>query len=150
MDLTSKLNGLVLKDQNNNEVRLSDYIGKMPVVLYFYPKDNTPGCTKQACSFRDNYSFFQENNIQIIGISKDSVDSHKDFSEKYNLPFPILSDKNNQLRKLLQVPGNLFGILPGRVTYLIDEKGRVRDVFNNLFEAEKHIEQARKFAAEIN
>jgi peroxiredoxin Q/BCP len=150
MDLTSKLNGLVLKDQNNNEVRLSDYIGKMPVVLYFYPKDNTPGCTKQACSFRDNYSFFQENNIQIIGISKDSVDSHKDFSEKYNLPFPILSDKNNQLRKLLQVPGNLFGILPGRVTYFIDEKGRVRDVFNNLFEAEKHIEQARKFAAEIN
>jgi peroxiredoxin Q/BCP len=150
MDLTSKLNDLVLKDQNNNEVRLSDYIGKMPVVLYFYPKDNTPGCTKQACSFRDNYSFFQENNIQIIGISKDSVDSHKDFSEKYNLPFPILSDKNNQLRKLLQVPGNLFGILPGRVTYLIDEKGRVRDVFNNLFEAEKHIEQARKFAAEIN
>jgi peroxiredoxin Q/BCP len=87
MDLTSKLNDLVLKDQNNNEVRLSDYIGKMPVVLYFYPKDNTPGCTKQACSFRDNYSFFQENNIQIIGISKDSVDSHKDFSEKYNLPF---------------------------------------------------------------
>ena len=91
-----------------------------PVVIYFYPKDFTPGCTTQACSFRDAYQDFQDLGAEVIGISGDSASSHQDFQKKHNLPFILLSDSDRKLRKLFGVPTALFGLVPGRVTYVFD------------------------------
>lgn len=135
--------GFTLKDQYGEVFDLNNILGKKPFILYFYPKDNTPGCVRQACSFRDNYRFFLERDIEIIGISGDSTASHKRFSDKYNLPFKVLSDKRNRVRKMFNVPGNLFGIIPGRVTYYVDRDGRVKYIFDSLLDAEKHIEKAK-------
>ncbi|WP_445725622.1 peroxiredoxin [Flavobacterium sp.] len=129
-----------LQDQNNNTVNSIDYIGK-PMVIYFYPKDDTPGCTKEACKFRDDFERFTDLGTVVIGISADSVESHKNFEQKYNLPFLLLADTNNEVRNLFGVPKNLF-FIPGRVTYVIDKKGIVQYVFNSLLSAEKHIENA--------
>jgi peroxiredoxin Q/BCP len=130
-----------LKDQNGNTVRLSDFKGKKAVVLYFYPKDDTPGCTKQACSFRDAIEDFMQLDAEVIGISSDK--DHRQFAEKYKLPFKLLSDYDSKVRKLYDVPATL-GILPGRVTYVIDKQGVVRKIYNNQFQAELHVEEARK------
>ena len=98
-------------------------IGKKPVVIYFYPKDNTPGCTMQACGFRDSYEDFIDLGAEVIGVSSDTVNSHKKFTSQYKLPFTLLSDSDKKLRKLFGVPDKLFGLLPGRVTYIINKKG---------------------------
>lgn len=110
------------KDTNGNTVSLSDYAGKK-VVLYFYPKDDTPGCTKQACSFRDNYSQYQGKDIVVLGISKDDEGSHQKFTEKYNLPFPLLADVDGSLIKAYDVEGSSG--YAQRVTYVIDETGKI-------------------------
>ena len=91
-------------------------IGKKPVVLYFYPKDNTPGCTAQACSFRDQYEDFLDLGAEVIGISSDGLASHQKFTAQYQLPFLLLSDTDKKIRKLFGVPTAFFGLLPGRVT----------------------------------
>ncbi|ESU22209.1 peroxiredoxin [Flavobacterium enshiense DK69] len=110
---------------------------KKVLVIYFYPKDDTPGCTKQACFFRDQFEEFKDMGAEVIGISGDSVQSHKQFAKKYNLPFTLLSDDDKSLRKLFGVPTNLLGLLPGRVTYVVDKKGIVRLVFDSM-NAENH------------
>lgn len=110
------------KDTNGNTVSLSDYAGKK-VVIYFYPKDDTPGCTKQACSFRDNYSEYQGKDIVVLGISKDDEDSHQQFTQKYNLPFPLLADVDGSLIKAYDVEGS--NGYAQRVTYVIDETGKI-------------------------
>lgn len=107
---------------------LSDYRGKK-VVLYFYPKNFTPGCTKQACSLRDDYSLFAKNEIVVIGVSNDSVESHKKFKEKYNLPFILLSDPQSTVFKLYGAKGFFIN---DRVTYLIDETGRITKIFKKV------------------
>ncbi len=126
---------------SGQKVSLSDYRGKKSIVLYFYPKDETQGCTREACSFRDSYEAFKELGTEVIGVSSDSADSHKRFSEHHYLPFILLSDPKKELRKLYGVPSNI-GFLPGRVTYVIDKEGIVRHIFNSQIHPEKHVEEA--------
>ena len=121
--------------------RLHDMLGKSTIVLYFYPKDNTKGCTDEACSFRDNYEVFKKAGAEVIGVSSDSEESHQDFATKNKLPFVLVSDKKGALRKQYGVPSTL-GVLPGRVTYVIDKQGVVRHIFNDMFNAQKHITEA--------
>lgn len=133
-----------LKDQNGKPVNLSKFKGK-PVIVYFYPADETPGCTKQACAFRDSYEKFKKAGAEVIGISGDDTASHKAFAEKYKLPFTLLSDEGNKIRKEWGVPSDLFGALPGRQTYVLDKNGVCRLVYNNQFQPEKHIDETLKF-----
>jgi len=125
-----------LPDQNGVEVSLNDFRGQK-VVLYFYPKDFTSGCTKEACSFRDSYSDFQEENAVILGISKDSVKSHKKFAEKHDLPFVLLSDQDAKVAKRYGVwkeksmyGRKYWGIL--RSTFLIDEESRIAEIYSSV------------------
>jgi peroxiredoxin Q/BCP len=125
-----------LLDKNGNEVRLSDFLGKK-VVLYFYPKDNTPGCSRQACTFGQNYNAFREKNVEVIGISKDSVASHVKFAERYGLPFVLLSDPE---RKAIEAYGVwqekkmygkvCFGV--ARTTFIIDENGNIAEIMKKV------------------
>ena len=132
-----------LPSQTGNAVSLQDFIGKRNIVLYFYPKNNTPGCTAEACSFRDSYQVFKDAGAEVIGISSDSAQSHQQFATKNRLPFVLLSDGGGAVRKLYGVPST-FGLMPGRVTYIIDKKGIVRQVFSAQFTPQKHIEEALK------
>jgi peroxiredoxin Q/BCP len=132
-----------LPNSQGQPVKLSAYKGQSAVVLYFYPKDNTPGCTAEACSFRDSYDVFKEAGAEVIGVSSDSSDSHQGFADKHGLPFVLLSDQGGSVRKLYGVPAT-FGLLPGRVTYVIDKDGIVRHIFNSQFGATKHVEEALK------
>ncbi|KAF5481640.1 hypothetical protein F2P56_002278 [Juglans regia] len=132
-----------LKDQDGRNVNLSKFKGK-PVVVYFYPADETPGCTKQACAFRDSYEKFKKAGAEVVGISGDDSSSHKAFAKKYRLPFTLLSDEGNKVRKDWGVPADLFGTLPGRQTYVLDKKGVVQLVYNNQFQPEKHIDETLK------
>jgi peroxiredoxin Q/BCP len=124
-------------------VSLGGFLGKRPVVLFFYPKDNTLGCTKEVCAFRDSFEALGRLDAEIIGISSDSVDSHRGFAEKHNLPFTLLSDEGGKVRKRYGVPST-FGLFPGRVTYVIDKGGVVRHVFSSQLEVEKHVAEALK------
>ena len=130
-----------LKNQHGEKVSISDFFGK-PFVLYFYPKDDTPGCTAEACSFRDAYTELRDLDADVIGISADSPESHLDFARKYDLPFTLLSDENNEVRKLFKVPGSMFGLLPGRVTYIVNQDGVVQHVFDAQLQARKHVKEA--------
>ncbi len=138
-----------LLDQKGEMYNLNDVIGRKNCVIYFYPKDNTWGCTKQACSFRDAFQDFVDLGCEVIGISSDSVSSHKLFSEKYNLNFPILSDSKDEVRNLFGVPKSLFGLLKGRVTYIIDKNGIVVWVFNSQVNSVAHISKAISFVKEM-
>jgi peroxiredoxin Q/BCP len=131
-----------LQSQTGENVALSQFQGKKNVVLYFYPKDETVGCTREACAFRDSYELFTDLGAEVIGVSADTVESHKSFAEHHNLPFLLLSDVDNEVRKLYGATSTL-GIIPGRVTFIIDKKGVVRHVFSSQLQPEKHIEEAR-------
>ena len=133
-----------LPNQSGEEITLSDYLGKQKLVLFFYPKDDTPGCTKEACEFRDRYSEFLELGCVVFGISSDSESSHIGFIEKHSLPYSLLADKDKTVRKLFGVPGNLFGLIPGRVTYIIDENGILIGIFNSQLDPIGHIDAAIK------
>lgn len=126
---------------NKGTITLTDYLGKKSVVLFFYPKDETPGCTKESCSFRDSYESFIKADSEVIGVSSDSIKSHEKFAQNHRLPFPLVSDEKGELRKLYQVPKTL-GFLPGRVTYVIDKQGIIRHIFSSQLQATKHIEEA--------
>jgi thioredoxin-dependent peroxiredoxin len=132
-----------LPSQSEEMVSLEDFLGKKPVVLFFYPKDNTLGCTKEVCSFRDRFEELVRLDAEIIGISSDSVASHRGFAEKHKLPFTLLSDQEGKVRRLYGVP-NTIGLFPGRVTYVIDKEGVVRHVFSSQIGVEKHVEEALK------
>jgi peroxiredoxin Q/BCP len=129
-------------------VRLSEFFSKKNVVLYFYPKDETTGCTKEACTFRDNYEELTKLDAEVIGVSGQNVESHKSFATHHGLPFILLSDQGNEVRELYGVPSSM-GIIPGRVTYIIDKKGMVRHIFNSQTQAQKHVEEAKKTLLEI-
>ena len=137
-----------LPSQMGDDVKLSEFLGKKNVVLYFYPKDETTGCTKEACTFRDNYEELTKLGAEVIGVSGQSVESHKSFASHYGLPFILLSDEGNNVRELYGVPSSM-GIIPGRVTYIIDKKGVVRHIFNSQTQAQKHVEEAKKALLEI-
>ena len=133
-----------LTDQNGKNFTLKSVLGKKNIVIYFYPKNETPGCTAEACAFRDQYEEFTKVGAEVIGISADSVKSHEDFTKNRKLPFVLLSDPDNVVRKLYGVPGAMFGTMPGRVTYVVDKKGVVRHVLNSLLHATKHVNEAMK------
>ena len=109
-------------NQEGDRVDIANFIGK-PMVIFFYPKDDTPGCTREACAFRDDYSEFADIEASVFGISEDSVDAHQRFRKRHNLPFDLLSDADNKVRKQFGVRGSFFGLIPGRVTYVIDQLG---------------------------
>lgn len=130
-----------LPSQSGAPVTLSDYQGRQVVVLYFYPKDNTRGCTAEACAFRDSYEVFTAAGAEVIGVSSDSTESHDKFSGRHRLPFVLLSDKGGQVRKRYGVPSTL-GVLPGRVTYVIDTEGVVQHVFSSMTRIDQHVNDA--------
>lgn len=130
-----------LPDQSGKPVRLADCLGKGPVVVYFYPKDNSTGCTAEACAFRDSYTVFTEAGAQVIGISSDSVESHRQFAEEKHLPFILLSDTKSRVRKLYNVPATL-GLIPGRVTYILDNTGIIRQIFSSQMNPTQHVQEA--------
>lgn len=125
------------------QVSLKDFVGEKNIVLYFYPADNTSGCTAEACAFRDNYEAFKDAGAEVIGISFNSKASHQQFASKHRLPFILLSDPHGKVRKLYGA-GSFLGIIPGRVTYIIDKQGIVRHIFINQFQATQHIPEALK------
>jgi peroxiredoxin Q/BCP len=137
-----------LPTQSGTEVTLSEFRDKKTVVLFFYPKDETAGCTAEVCSFRDNYEVFTEAGAEVIGISSDSVSSHERFAGRYALPFTLVSDEGGEVRKRYGVPSKL-GILPGRVTYVIDRSGVVRHVFNSMVNINGHVKGALKIVQEL-
>jgi thioredoxin-dependent peroxiredoxin len=129
-----------LPDQSGKPVSLGEFLGKTDIVLYFYPRDNTAVCTAEACAFRDSYGLFKQAGAEVIGVSSDSVESHRQFATAHQLPFILLSDADSIIRKRYGVP-TAFG-LPGRVTYIIDRQGRVHRIFFSQFTAEKHVTEA--------
>jgi len=132
-----------LPSHSREEVSLKNFLGKEVLSPFFYPKDDTPGCTKEACGFRDDHEQFGDLEAEVIGVSSDSVKSHEQFVEKYGLPFTLLSDERGEARKLYGVP-NTLGVFPGRVTYIVDEEGVVRRVFSSQLNATKHVAEALK------
>jgi thioredoxin-dependent peroxiredoxin len=133
-----------LPDQTGKIIDIKSLIGKKNLVIYFYPKDDTPGCTKEACSFRDQFEDFREADAEILGISGDGVESHKQFAEKYRLTFTLLSDQGNNVRKMFGVPTNFLGLIQGRVTYVVNKQGVVVHMFNSQTQAKEHIREAIK------
>lgn len=133
-----------LNDQNGQSFSIAAIKGKQPVVVYFYPKNFTPGCTKEACSFRDAYEDFKDLGAEVIGISADSDTSHQKFAKKYNLPFILLADTENKVRKLFDVQSAMFGLLPGRETFVFDTNGILVYKFESMG-ATKHIEKSLRY-----
>jgi len=136
-----------LLDERGLPVSLKDYLGSKVVVLYFYPKDFTSGCTAEACSFRDNYKPYQDKGAIVIGVSVDSVESHSKFSEKYNLPFPILSDSSKEVARAYGVLG-IGGFLAKRVTFIINKEGKITHIFPKV-NVKQHNEEILKTLEEL-
>jgi peroxiredoxin Q/BCP len=130
-----------LQNQHGKTINIQDYIGSKNLVIYFYPKDNTPGCTKEACSFRDAMQDLNNLDCEVFGVSADSVTSHKKFADQFRLTFNLLSDEGNTVRKSFKVPANLFGLIPGRVTYVINKDGKVVHIINSQTNPDKHIKE---------
>lgn len=126
---------------DGQRISLADFKGRKSVVIFFYPRDNTPVCTTEACAFRDSYESFTELGAEVIGISSDSDESHRSFAAGHHLPFHLISDASGALRRLFAVPNSLF-VLPGRVTYVIDRDGIVRHKFNSQLQGAKHVQEA--------
>jgi peroxiredoxin Q/BCP len=148
VNVGDKAPDFTLPSQMGDNVTLSEYFGKKNVVLYFYPKDETRGCTREACEFRDRYDVFTGLGAEVLGVSSDTLESHKSFATHYGLPFLLLSDEKGEVRKHYGVPSSM-GILPGRVTYIIDKKGVVRHIFNSQLQPEKHIDEALRILKEL-
>lgn len=140
---------LTLSTHSGQQITLADYRGKKAVVLFFYPKDGTPACTKEACAFRDAYEDFVEAGAVVIGISGDSAARHQTFAANHRLPFVLVSDKDGKARRSFGVPKSM-GLFPGRVTYVIDREGIVQHIFNSQFAAERHVQEALEALGKMN
>lgn len=143
-----KASDFTLPSQMGDTVTLSEFFGKKNIVLYFYPKDESQGCTKEACKFRDSYDVLTSLGAEVLGVSSQSIESHKSFATHYGLPFILLSDADSKVRELYGVPSTM-GIIPGRVTYIIDKRGVIRHIFNSQSHPELHVEEATKILNEI-
>ena len=130
-----------LKDQQGELFKSNSVIGQKPAVVYFYPKDETPGCTAEACSFRDNYEDFKELGAEVIGISSDSIGSHKRFAQRHRLPFILLADTKKKVQRLFQLPKILFSLYTKRITFVVDASGTVVYVHDSIL-ATSHIKKA--------
>ena len=148
LKLNDKLPYFILKNQYNKEVNSKNFYGKN-LVVFFYPKDDTPGCTTEVCNFRDNYSEIKKYNSNIVGISSDSVKSHNNFSKKFNITYHLLSDNDNKVKKLFGVPRSMFGLLPGRVTYIFDEEAILLKIINSQINIYKHLSETIKFLKKL-
>ena len=133
-----------LPDSLGKDIQVNDYLGQKILVLFFYPKDDTPGCTKEACAFRDAYADFVDLGCEVFGISSDAAATHQNFQQKHQLPYPLLSDSQKKVRQQFGVPGNLFGLIPGRVTYVIGLDGKVAGIFNSQTNPVGHINEPLK------
>lgn len=133
-----------LPDQDGNMFDISTYLGKKKLVIFFYPKDGSLNCTREACYFRDLIDVFDEAEAVVIGISGQSAESHKKFAEENRLNYTLLSDQNDVVRKLFGVPSILFGLIPGRVTYVTDKSGKVVYIFNSQTQVQRHADEALK------
>ena len=138
-----------LPDQDGKLFHSNEIVGKKPLVIFFYPRDNTPGCTIEVCSFRDNYEEFTDLGAAVIGISSDSENSHRRFASKYKLPFKLLADRQKKVHRLFKVESKLFNLLPGRETYVVNKEGRIQMVFNSI-NASKHMERALNAVKKLN
>lgn len=150
IEIGDQIPSFKLPDQNGNQFDIEQFKGRKKMVIYFYPKDDTPGCTKEACSFRDNYEDFKDLDCEVIGISSDGIEKHKSFAQKHNLPFTLLSDEKKEVRKQFGVKGNFLGLIPGRETFVVNKEGKIVHKFNALFESEKHMEEAKKVIRELD
>ncbi len=139
---------LTLKDQDGKNVSFHDLKGK-PLIIYFYPKNNTKVCTAQACGFRDQYEAFQDAGAEVIGISRDSIESHRKVANNRKLPFILLSDPNKEALKGFKVPSLLFGLVPGRVTFVIDKESKIAHTFRADFNADKHISESLRVLSQL-
>ena len=137
-----------LPSQSGERVRLYDRLGERVVVLYFYPRDDTRGCTAEACGFRDSFEAFTDAGAEVIGISSDSVDRHAAFAGKHKQPFTLLTDKGGQVRKSYGVPA-VLGMVPGRVTFVIDREGTVRHSFNSMTNIGRHVSDALEVVRQL-
>jgi peroxiredoxin Q/BCP len=137
-----------LPTSGGKQVSLSELTARGTVVLFFYPKDDTPGCTAEACSFRDRYDAFAAAGAEVVGVSSDSLDSHERFAGKHRLPMTLLSDVDGQVRKVYGVKSTL-GLLPGRATFVIDRRGFVRHLFVSQLRAEKHVHEALRVVEQL-
>ena len=144
-----KVPSFELLDQYGKLFALDSVLGKKNLVIYFYPKDDSPGCTKEACSFRDQYEVFRDADALIIGISAQSVSSHLEFAKKHRLNYTLLSDSDNKVRKAFGAEGKIFGLIPGRITYVISKKGEVLYIFNSQVQAEKHVDEALRILKQL-
>ena len=131
-----------LENQDGKTINIADFIGQKILVIYFYPKDDTSGCTKEACLFRDSHEAFKDFGCEVFGISSDSVSSHLKFAKKNRLTFNLLADIKQDVRNSFGVPRSLFGLISGRVTYIIDLKGEIRGIYNSMTDATGHITKA--------
>ncbi len=142
LDIGDIFPDFTLKDENNNDFTLSENLNDQHFVVYFYPKDETPGCIKQACHFRDSYEEFLKFNCKVIGVSGDSVESHLNFKNKNNLPFTLLSDNKNILRNKIGIPNDFLGLVPGRQTFLLKKTGEIIFTFHSSINMKRHIDEA--------
>ena len=126
---------------DGNKIGLADFLGKRALVLFFYPRDGTPICTKEACAFRDSYEQFIDAGADVIGVSGDTEESHRTFARQHKLSFPLISDADGSLRKAFAVQKTM-GLFPGRVTYVIDQEGIIRQIFSAQFASDEHVRQA--------
>lgn len=133
-----------LRDQDGNMVDISIYRGKKKLVIFFYPQDGSLNCTNEACYFRDLKDVFNEADAVVVGISGQSVKSHKEFAESNRLTYTLLSDEHGVVRKLFGVPTRFFGLIPGRVTYVTDKSGKVVFIFDSQTETQRHADEALK------
>lgn len=148
LDVGDQAPDFTATSHDGQEVRLADYRNEKVVVLFFYPKDGTPICTKEACAFRDAYEEFVEAGAVVIGVSADTAESHRGFAANHHLPFLLVSDADGSLRRSFGVPKTL-GVLPGRVTYVIDQQGVIRLVFSAQMTSDGHVREAMKAIHEL-
>jgi thioredoxin-dependent peroxiredoxin len=144
IQIGDKIPSFTLKDQNGNDFNISNWLGRKKLVVFFYPQDGSLNCTKEACYFRDLSDVFDETDALLIGISSQSVESHKEFADENRLKYTLLSDTGNTVRKLFGVPGRVFGFVPGRVTYVADRSGKVVYIFDSQTETQRHADEALK------
>ena len=140
---------IALEGPEGKPVQLRELTGSRALVLYFYPKDDTPGCTVEACSFRDHYQDFTDAGADVVGVSSDGSDSHARFVAKYKLPFKLLTDRDGKAREAFGVKPSFLGLLPGRVTFVIDRDAKVRFAFDSQLRASAHVSEALRVVREI-
>jgi peroxiredoxin Q/BCP len=142
LPLGSKAPDFELPSQSGDRVRLSDLVQKGVVVLYFYPRDGTPGCTAESCAFRDAFGVFQDAGADVVGVSRDPVDAHERFASEHRLTFKLLSDTSGEVHKLYKIKHTIPWVLPGRETYVIDRRQVIRHHFSSQLKAKKHVAEA--------